>query len=94
MALLPRIIGLAKAKGALMLGETFDAEQAGRWGLLWQVVDDERLQAHALGIATQLAMSDAKMLAEMKALLHEESFGALDEILKREAKVHSRLAKS
>jgi 2-(1,2-epoxy-1,2-dihydrophenyl)acetyl-CoA isomerase len=94
LALLPRKIGLARAKGVLMLGETFSAEQAERWGLIWDVVDDALLDARALAIATQLAMSPPAVLAELKALLHQESFGALDAVLAREAQAHARLAQS
>ncbi|MBI5278997.1 MAG: enoyl-CoA hydratase/isomerase family protein [Burkholderiales bacterium] len=91
LALLPRKIGLARAKGVLMLGGDFGAGEAERWGLVWKVVDDEVCASHALAIATQLAMSDAKVLAELKSLLHDEAFGSIDAILKREAKAHDRL---
>jgi 2-(1,2-epoxy-1,2-dihydrophenyl)acetyl-CoA isomerase len=94
LALLPRKIGLAKAKGVLMLGETFTAEQAERWGLIWAVTDDELLPAKALAVATQLAMSPAAVLAELKMLLHQESFGALAAVLAREAQAHARLDQS
>ena len=92
-ALLPHAIGLAKAKGVLLLGETFTAQQAEAWGLVWQVVDDAQLDVRALAIATQLAMSDANVLAEIKRSLHRETFGSLEPVLAREARVHGRLAK-
>jgi enoyl-CoA hydratase/carnithine racemase len=91
LALLPRKVGLARAKGILLLGGDFSAVDAQRWGLVWKVVDDEQCASQALAIATQLAMSDARVLAEMKALLHEEAFGSLDAVLRREAKAHGRL---
>ena len=93
LALLARNVGLARAKGILLLGETFSADAAERWGLVWQVVDDAQLQSQALAVATQLAMSDPRILAQIKALLHEENFGSLEGILEREARAHARLAR-
>lgn len=89
LALLPRAIGLARAKGALLLGQEFSAEQAERWGLVWTLADDAGVQA--LAIARQLAGSDPRILAEIKQLLHREAFGGLGPILAREAQAHGRL---
>ena len=44
---LPRLIGEARARALALTGEPVSAEQALAWGLIWQVVDDERLQAEA-----------------------------------------------
>jgi enoyl-CoA hydratase/carnithine racemase len=41
---LPQLIGLAKAKEIVILGERFDAAQAERWGLLTKVVEPEQLE--------------------------------------------------
>ncbi|HVZ46975.1 MAG TPA: enoyl-CoA hydratase/isomerase family protein [Ramlibacter sp.] len=90
-ALLPRAIGLPRAKGVLMLGEPFTAEQALAWGLVWEVVDDARLEARSLAIATHLALGDRGILADAKRLLHRESIGELDGVLQREAVVHAVL---
>jgi 2-(1,2-epoxy-1,2-dihydrophenyl)acetyl-CoA isomerase len=89
LALLPRAVGLAKAKGALLLGREFSAEEAERWGLIWAVAEDARAEAQA--IARQLAASDPRILAELKQLLHRESFGGLGPVLAREAQAHGRL---
>ena len=90
-ALLPRHIGLARAKGALMLGREFSAEQAGQWGLLWDVVDDAQLLPQARDLARQLAGSKAAILASLKRQLHEEVVGDVAAALAREAAVHRRL---
>jgi 2-(1,2-epoxy-1,2-dihydrophenyl)acetyl-CoA isomerase len=52
---LPRLIGLARAKAAMLLGERITAEQAAHWGLIYKVVDDAALEATAEQIASQLA---------------------------------------
>jgi enoyl-CoA hydratase/carnithine racemase len=92
LALLPHTIGLAKAKGALMLGQEFSAQQADAWGLIWSMVEDEQLPETARAIARRLAASDARVLAEIKAALHAETVGELGPVLAREAQVQARLA--
>jgi 2-(1,2-epoxy-1,2-dihydrophenyl)acetyl-CoA isomerase len=91
LALLPRHIGMAKAKGALMLGEEFSAAQADQWGLLWSVVPDGELAAQTEAIARKLAASDPALLGEIKSLLHRESLGNIGPLLAREAAAHERL---
>ena len=94
LALLPRTVGLAKAKGALMLGDEFSAAQAEQWGLIWQVVEDAELPGRARETAERLARSDAAVLREIKRSLHEEAVGDLRAILAREAAIHTRLLSS
>ncbi len=91
-ALLPRLVGLQKAKGLLMLGQEIGAADAERWGLVWQVVDDAELQAQARQLAGHLARSDPALLAEVKQLLHHEQLGDFAAALARETAVHQRLA--
>jgi 2-(1,2-epoxy-1,2-dihydrophenyl)acetyl-CoA isomerase len=91
LALLPRKIGLAKAKGVLMLGQEFSAREAEQWGLIWSVVEDGELAPSALAGARQLAGSNPAILGEIKSLLHQESFGDIEAVLEREARAHSKL---
>jgi glyoxylase I family protein len=90
-ALLPRLVGLQKAKGLLMLGQEVNAEAAEGWGLVWQVVDDDALTTHARQLAQQLARPDPALLAEVKQLVHREQLGDFGAALAREAAVHQRL---
>jgi enoyl-CoA hydratase/3-hydroxyacyl-CoA dehydrogenase len=52
---LPRIIGLAKAKELIMLGEMIPAEEAARIGLVTKVVPREKLHEETLALARKLA---------------------------------------
>ena len=90
-ALLPRLVGLQKAKGMLLLGQEFNATDAERWGMLWRVVDDALLHVEARQLAQQLARSDPRILATMKRLVHAENLGAIDLALAREASAHAQL---
>src|SRR5438132_812332 len=44
---LPRLVGTARAMGVALLAEPLSAERAEQWGLIWKVVDDERLAEEA-----------------------------------------------
>jgi 2-(1,2-epoxy-1,2-dihydrophenyl)acetyl-CoA isomerase len=90
LALLPQAAGLAKAKGLLMLGEAFSAEDAERWGIVWRAVADDAFEAQVQAACTRLAQSDPSVLREIKSALHREVID-LDAVLAREAQVHHRL---
>jgi enoyl-CoA hydratase/carnithine racemase len=52
---LPRIVGPAKAKELIFTGETIDAEEAHRIGLVNRLVDDGELEAAATALAETIA---------------------------------------
>lgn len=64
--ILPRLIGMARAKGLAFLGERLSAEQALQWGLIWQVVDDADLMPSALALARRLAGQATRSFALQK----------------------------
>ena len=63
---LPRLVGLAKARGMAMLAEPIPAEQAEAWGLIWKCVDDGDLMAEAEAVAGKLATMPTVALGLMK----------------------------
>lgn len=52
---LPRLVGVGRASAMMMLGERISAEQAAAWGLIYEVVEDEALEARAEAIAAKFA---------------------------------------
>jgi 2-(1,2-epoxy-1,2-dihydrophenyl)acetyl-CoA isomerase len=78
---LPRLVGSARAMGLALLGEPLPAEQAEAWGLIWRVVDDERLMAEASALARHLATQPTKGLGLIKRALHASAANPLDEQL-------------
>jgi enoyl-CoA hydratase/3-hydroxyacyl-CoA dehydrogenase len=70
---LVRIVGLAKAKEMLMLGERLKADEALRIGLVHKVVHFEKLKDEVRAIAKKLA--DGPPIA-MKYAKHAANFGA------------------
>ncbi|MGY6271363.1 2-(1,2-epoxy-1,2-dihydrophenyl)acetyl-CoA isomerase PaaG [Achromobacter denitrificans] len=85
--LLPRLAGMARAKGLALLGTRISAEQAAQWGLIWQAVADEDFDAAVAQIARQLATGPSAAYAEAKraldASLANDLAGQLD--LERDA---------
>jgi 2-(1,2-epoxy-1,2-dihydrophenyl)acetyl-CoA isomerase len=59
--LLPRLIGLARARELALLSEKLPAEKALAWGLINHVTDDEQLMAEALKLAERLAEGPASL---------------------------------
>jgi enoyl-CoA hydratase/carnithine racemase len=53
--ILPRMVGLQKAREMILFGERFDANQARDWGMLLDVVPDDRLMPRAMELAKRLA---------------------------------------
>ncbi|HEX4177445.1 MAG TPA: enoyl-CoA hydratase-related protein [Rhizomicrobium sp.] len=59
--LLPRLIGLARARELALLAEKLPAERALDWGLINRVVDDARLMDETLDLAHRLADGPAAL---------------------------------
>ncbi len=67
--LLPRLVGEARARALALLGEKVTAEQAEAWGMIWKVVDDERLMEEARALADRLAAGPTRGFALIKRAL-------------------------
>ena len=67
---LPRLIGLARAKALAMTGDKLTAEAAEQWGLIWRVVDDAALMIEARKLAQHLATQPTKALGLIKQAMH------------------------
>lgn len=70
--LLPRVVGFGRATQLLMLGDTIDAETADRYGLVSQLVDDDRLDDTVTALAHRLASGPSLALSQTKSLLTRE----------------------
>jgi len=78
-ALLPRLIGLGRAKALLWSGQAFTARQAHDWGLVWQVTPAHALLDEARAFGRLLEQAEPGALARVKTLLHDAAlrgFGA------------------
>lgn len=75
---LPRLVGQARATALAMLGDKVSAEQAAGWGMIWRVVDDERLMPEATALAQHLATQATRGLALIKRALNATWDNSLD----------------
>lgn len=78
--LLPRRIGMAKAAQYLLLGESFDANEALRLGLANAIVQPAELKSFALERAERIAKKPRAALAAARRLMRGESAEVLDRI--------------
>lgn len=79
--LLPRIIGLAKASELFFTGDTIDAEEALRIGLVSRVVEDADLLTAARALAERMAAQPPDVLRLTKKLLREGIHASFDNVL-------------
>ncbi|MGI9434645.1 MAG: 2-(1,2-epoxy-1,2-dihydrophenyl)acetyl-CoA isomerase PaaG [Geminicoccaceae bacterium] len=79
--ILPRLVGRARAMGMALLGEKIDGEQAAAWGLIWQVVDDDRLLQEAEALAIHLAKQPTRGLGLIKRAMNASAANDLDQQL-------------
>ncbi|TDF80727.1 2-(1,2-epoxy-1,2-dihydrophenyl)acetyl-CoA isomerase PaaG [Pseudomonas sp. H9] len=78
---LPRLVGTARAKALMLLGDRLSAEQAEQWGLIYRVVEDAELRNEALKLARQLATQPTYGLALIKRSLNASLSNSFDEQL-------------
>ena len=69
--LLPRLTGRARALGLALTGDKLPAEEAQRFGLIWQCVDDAALMDSTMALATKLAALPSRALAETRRAFDE-----------------------
>ena len=81
--LVPRLVGLARARELALLGDRLPADKAHAWGMIYKAVDDEILMDEALVLATRLSHGP-KALAFTRKLFWESSHHSFEEQLKRE----------
>jgi enoyl-CoA hydratase/carnithine racemase len=89
--LLPRLVGLGRATQLLLLGDPLSAEDAERYGLVSELVDDEGLDQAAQALAQRLAGGPAQAYAQTKALLSRELDMSLSGALELEAMTQALL---
>ncbi len=64
-------MGLEKAKRYMLTGDEISASEAVRIGLILEVVPDDRLQEHAMGLARRMAQVPLNQLIMLKLLANQ-----------------------
>ena len=88
---LPTIMGWQGAAHVLFTAEWLSAEDAAACGLVWKVIEPERLIAEALAVAAGIARMPIVSLVETKRLLHATRLESARAARAREEEVFSRL---
>jgi 2-(1,2-epoxy-1,2-dihydrophenyl)acetyl-CoA isomerase len=83
--LLPRLVGMHKAKELLFFGDDLSAEDAAQLGIVNKVVPPAELQATAKEWAERLASGPTKAIGWTKKLLHDASEVSRRDLLETEA---------
>jgi len=85
--LLPKLIGLAKAKAITMLGTPVTADEAVDCGMIYQSIEDEDFDRELLAMANTLAARPTRALSFIKNIFDESYSNRYGEHLDRERDV-------
>ena len=91
---LPKLIGLARAKGLALTGERLSAADAAAMGMIWKCVPHEDLDEVVNDLATKFSQSATRGLAQTKLAMHAACTTSLSDQLAREARVQAELGAS
>ena len=83
--LIPRLIGVARAKELLLLGRELTGEEAAEWGLVHRAVDATDVDATSAALVEQLAAGPTVALGLTKWLVHQGTGLDLERHLASEA---------
>ncbi|AVM01207.1 enoyl-CoA hydratase [Gordonia iterans] len=90
--LLPRIVGLGRARTILLRDEVLDAQSALELSILSELVDDGQVKPRARAIAAELAAGPSGSYAAIRRLLFASSSNTLSEQLHAEAETIAAVA--
>ncbi len=68
--LLPRLVGLAKARELILFGERHDAATAHELGIAWKVVPDEDVMTEAMAAARRIAELPPRAVSDLKRVIN------------------------
>ena len=89
--LLPRLVGLGHATRLLMLGDTVNADEAFRIGLVSSLVEADEFEEAVNALASRLASGPTQAYAQTKALLTREQDMSLSAAVELEAMTQALL---
>jgi 2-(1,2-epoxy-1,2-dihydrophenyl)acetyl-CoA isomerase len=84
--LLPRLIGMAKAKEVALFGDMWSGEEAAAVGLVNRVLPADELDVFVDGWAAKLAAGPPLALSMTKTLLHASSMASMEQAVEDEAR--------
>ena len=91
---LPRAVGTSRALGLSLLGDKLSAEKAESWGMIWQVVDDDKLADESRALVAHLATQPTSGLASIRQAIHAAADNTLEEQLTLERDLQRQAGRS
>jgi 2-(1,2-epoxy-1,2-dihydrophenyl)acetyl-CoA isomerase len=91
---LPRLVGFGKASALIMLGDKVSAADAEKMGMIYKVVEDEKLHEEAMITAQTLAALPTRALAYSKQMLNVSMTNSLEQQLEYEAQMQVKSAQT
>ncbi len=91
---LPRLLGEARAKALALTGDALDAQKAADWGLIWDVVEDDRLMDEALALADRLSHGPTHTYGLIKRGIHAAAANPLEAQLDLERELQREAGRS
>lgn len=82
--LLPRLVGIARAKEMLLLGEKVDAATAAQWGLIHRSVDEADLAATVATLLDRLASGPTVAIGLAKQAINHGQHATLNQAMTQE----------
>jgi 2-(1,2-epoxy-1,2-dihydrophenyl)acetyl-CoA isomerase len=83
--LLPRLVGIARAKELLLLGRKVSGREAADWGLIHRAVPDDELDHAVDEIVSQLRSAPTVALGLTKRCIHRALDASLADAMEAEA---------
>ena len=87
---LPRLIGINRARQMSLTGDFIDAQTACDWGLVTETAKPDALMPRARELAARIAETDRDTLIKIRGLIGESAETSLAEGLRREAALFDR----
>jgi len=91
---LPRLVGMQRAFGQMILAPKVSAKEAEALGMIWKCVPDAELINEAMALAKKLAVMPTKAIALTKEALNRSQQGSLDTQLDHENELQTIAGRS
>ncbi|MEP6343790.1 MAG: enoyl-CoA hydratase-related protein [Maricaulaceae bacterium] len=91
---LPRLVGLRRAQDLMLTNKKLSAQQALEWGLITEVVEDDKLMERAMEVAKTLADGSVNANSAVKKLLLQSFNNSLETQMEIEGRAISKCARS
>lgn len=90
---LPRLVGHVKAMQLILMNDLLTAEQALQWGLINEVIPDDKLMERVMEVAQQLAAGPTMAYGEAKRLIADSFSTSLETQMEMETRAIAGLAR-